>query len=202
MGRPSSNHGTLPLATSGPRNRATSSNAQTYDRSHVTGASSSTTSSHNGVHPIHPNPPPSPISALPNFNSNPRRQPYLHQSTHSLGRNRPRSGWSRDQSGYQSGYRTHRMGGPPPTPASTDLNDESESSYAHYQGGLNVGNGYESEYYGAVASRPHPPTPRSQYSDYCPEEEPLMYPDLGNAFAPPPPTRCGSPPLEAEEDDA
>merc|ERR1719361_361963 len=50
---------TLPLASSQPRNHrggVQSSNTQTYDRSHVTGASSSTASSHG----IRPNPPPSP----------------------------------------------------------------------------------------------------------------------------------------------
>ena len=199
---PHGSHGTLPLATS-LRNRGTSSNGQTYDRSHVTGASSSTTSSHNGGM-MHPNPPPSPMSHAPTGTGSRR----MHQSTYSLGRNSHRQQtshhWGRDHTTpYNRGYRT-RNKPPPPTPASTDFNEESESSYAHYHGHALMGGngGYDSEYYVGVTSRPHPPTPRSQYdlSDYGPEED-LMYPDEAIAFIPPPPTRCGSPPAEDDEDD-
>lgn len=199
--------GTLgrPLATSAPahRNRVTSSNAQTYDRSHVTGASSSTASSHNGHYQR--DPPPSVITDV-NLNRNPRRiHQNHHQSMHSLGR--PQGSRSRGQHGHQylTGYHNYHVKPHPPTPASTDINDVSESDYGHFESTRRWrdGGGYDSEY-GGVASRPHPPTPRTEYdvSDYyCPEEvETLVYPEAEEiAYIPPPP--CNTPPPEFEEND-
>lgn len=178
-------HGTLPLASSQHRNRLASSNTQPYDRSHVTGASSSTASSHGG---LHHNPPPSMASVRLNHG-------HHHNSMHSLGRNhrRPRTGY-RD-------YHVKNMP-PPPTPASTDINEESESGYAHFghhHYPVFSSGGYDSEYYGGMASRPHPPTPRSQYdvSDYG--DDTLVYPEEEIAFIPPPPSRCETPPAPDED---
>ena len=107
--------------------------------------------------------------------------------------------------GQPRAYRDYQVKNrpPPPTPATTDINDESESGYGLFGGQRNATHGYslwgyDSEYYGGMASRPHPPTPRSQYdvSDYGLEEDTLVYPEEEIAFIPPPPSRCDTPPLE------
>ena len=137
-------HGTLPLAASQPRNHRTSSNTQTYDRSHVTGASSSTASSHG----IRPNPPPSPSYTmrtehtvnrhfnpdhLPNVQAGPRQIHGHYRSTHSVAPSSRRTHhsshhnpWPQDLGSHQRGHHGHRIrkNDPPPTPASTDYNED------------------------------------------------------------------------------
>ena len=188
-------HGSRPLASSQPRNhRVSSSNAQTYDRSHVTGASSSTASSHG----IRPGPPPSPSYTMRTEQHYPEQRVQVghhhhHHSTHSLGRSShrshhyPQASWQpRDQSTLSHHHRIHnnrRKNDPPPTPASTEYEayEESESSYRPHYGGHgshfdhrghhgHLVGGYDSENYGVSQhyppARAHPPTPRSQDEDY------------------------------------
>lgn len=209
----SHHHHTMPARSSGGNQshqnqqpRAGSSNGQTYDRNQLTGASSSTASSRG-----HAVPHPSPTTTVAVM------QRYQHHSMNSLPtrqRHRPR--------GPNPPYRHYRTINqpPPPTPASTDLNDElSEGNYAfstghmpHYPSAANSVVGYDSEYYSEnpAFGRPHPPTPRSQYgmSDYGPEDEQqqmyhdddTMYhhssplPDEDDSFfSGPPPSREPSP---------
>ena len=205
---------TLPLASSQPRNHrggVQSSNTQTYDRSHVTGASSSTASSHG----IRPNPPPSPSYTMhterpshyypgdPNVQGMPPIHHHHHPSTHSLARRSHRT----HQSSHYRDHPHRRKNDPPPTPATTDVNDESESGYPYFGNDLprhHPGGGYDSEYYGVSQppARAHPPTPRSQFdnSDVGTDHEYDHYHRYteGSPFIPPPPTRSGSP---TQEDD-
>lgn len=120
-----------------------------YDRTNLTGASSSAASS--GGYPNQHAPPASPSTTV-------ARGYNLHRSTASLGyNNHHHTNPARVQHEYQSGPRRHytqhrpMSHRHPPTPASTDINDESDF-YAVGNGNPNSGvNGPAS----SVASGPH-----------------------------------------------
>jgi len=99
-----------------------SSNGLLYDRSHVTGASSTAGTSSSGNFPG-PGPPPSPATSvgirLPRCGGHLRQFGSGKQSTSAFNVGLP--------TGYRF-YNTHKGGAPPPcTPCSTDINDESDS---------------------------------------------------------------------------
>ena len=95
-----------------------SSNGLLYDRSHVTGASSTAGTSSSGNYQGH-GPPPSPATSVGTRNSKPPRTLDSKRST---------GGGTGFNVGLPTGYRfyNHR-GAPPYTPCSTDINDESDS---------------------------------------------------------------------------
>lgn len=114
---------------------------QPYDRSNVTGASS--TSSSNINHYPFTNPPPSPVTSVYSSNA-------ASRSSHGAMPMR-----------YITQPRRSRVNcafGPPPTPSSTDFNDESDS-YSRYRPYTNS----QIDTYDSLDPYPPPPTPRSQY---------------------------------------
>ena len=195
------NNQAQPLATSARHDHATST--QPYNRSVLTGASSSTGSSGNNTlwkmqHAQMRNPPPSPNTAIEIRQA--RNFSTLPHSTRSLSRAR----------------QARATRAPPTTPAQTEISESESGLYrGHYM--------YESDFY-AGGEAVHPPTPRSQYEDYSayghalsrsqyddygahagghaghaasicsepPEEERTFIPQE-RAFMPPPPSRCDSP---------
>lgn len=164
-----------------------SSNGISYDRSHVTGASSSTTSSYNS--PIDfSNPPPSPATVVRSQYHLPHRQQHQHQSLHSLPRSRTRGGGSRMAHRNYTARSSHHLHNPPPppTPYSTDANEESDYGHAisrpHFNSAANsiVQGGYESsDAYGehmgygnrGAGHQAPPPSTPLYYSDYNQDEE-------------------------------
>ena len=148
-------------------NRPASSIGLTYDRSHVTGASSSTASSQgfNRHHQLHQHPP-SPATTAYNDLRNrsqyhiPRHQQQELPRTSTLGREFPtRSHHGRVKNYYQKPHNT--------TPASTDFEADYSGlpsrTISEFQGGYATQD--DSEYYGQFA-RQHPPTPQQVQSDF------------------------------------
>lgn len=173
------------LATTADAVRMSTLNSRTsmnsYDRNHITGASSSTTngSSFKG-YPL--NPPPSPATTAASTRYSGYR-PYRHYKTI----NQP----------------------PPPTPCSTDVCDESDSIYTsknhhhhlhhhhHYRsngdsGGTHSGSsGSKSRYRYDPEPYPPPPTPRSHYHSDMPESCPPSPSSRSSTYfapLPPPPS--------------
>ena len=165
---------------------AGSSNGLLYDRSHVTGASSTGGTSSSGCAGAQ-GPPPSPATSVGTKLS--RLGASSHRSK-SLGRAKPSF-----VTGLPTGYRfyTHRAA-PPCTPCSTDVADESDYAPGPLYGrqhftsraGSTVQSrtGYDSETYGREEDFPAelpsllergryapPPTTPLYLSDYCGEEE-------------------------------
>lgn len=115
-----------------------------YDRNHITGASSSTTNGSSLIgYPL--NPPPSPATTATSTRCNSYR-PYRHYKVI----NQP----------------------PPPTPCSTDVCDESDSNYTSKSnggggdgciGGSSSGGGHKTRYRYEREPYPPPPTPGSHY---------------------------------------
>ena len=94
-----------------------SSNGLLYDRSHVTGASSTAGTSSSGNYPGH-GPPPSPATSIGTRNSKASTMRIMDNKRPSMGFN----------VGLPTGYRFYNnRGAPPCTPCSTDINDESDS---------------------------------------------------------------------------
>ena len=170
---------------------AGSSNGLLYDRSHVTGASSTGGTSSSGCAGAQ-GPPPSPATSIGTKLS--RLGPSSHR-TKSLGRSsKPGSSFV---AGLPTGYRfyTHRAA-PPCTPCSTDVADESDYAAGplHMYGGArhftsragstaHSRTGYDSETYGREEDFPSelpsllergryapPPTTPLYLSDYCGED--------------------------------
>jgi len=177
-----------------------SSNGIAYDRSHVTGASSSTTSSSNFPRDFM-NPPPSPATIVANRlqNQPPTQSIRTHQSLHSLPRsNRHRGRFSSRPHAGRSSHHIHHPP-PPPTPYSTDFNDESDYGIAisgpHFPSAANsVIGGYESSdaYADHLGYNQPPPSTPQYYSDFgnetsCP---PSPTPEENTFFLtkPPPPS--------------
>ena len=147
-----------------------SSNGMLYDRSHVTGASSSSSS---GFRHQCTNPPPSPSTTIrPPAHIRTLPNPAHHHHTH--GHHRSLNSLSRRQQqqhrGPSSAYRyyTHRTNppAPVPTPCSTDINEEESDSYAapiphqmrpHFPSAANSVVGYDDSesYMGGGAVGPH-----------------------------------------------
>jgi low density lipoprotein receptor-related protein 5/6 len=157
-----------------------SSNGIAYDRSHVTGASSSTTSSSNFPRDF-VNPPPSPATTVANRVSHQiHPASRQHQSMHSLPRShRHRGRISNRPSNVRSNHHIHHPP-PPPTPYSTDFNEESDygigMSGPHFPSAANsTHGGYESsDAYAEHLDYNHPPPSTPQYdSDYANE---ISYP--------------------------
>ena len=165
---------------------AGSSNGLLYDRSHVTGASSTGGTSSSGCAGAQ-GPPPSPATSVGTKLS--RLGASSHRSK-SLGRAK-----SSFVAGLPTGYRfyTHRAA-PPCTPCSTDVADESDYApgplYGRQHFTSRAGSivqsrtGYDSETYGREEDFPAelpsllergryapPPTTPLYLSDYCGEEE-------------------------------
>ena len=125
-----------------------SSNGLLYDRSHVTGASSTAGTSSSGNCPG-PGPPPSPATSVGTRLSK-------VNNLRSIGK---RSNSAFNVGGLPTGYRYYknRGGVPPCTPCSTDINDESDSlaysalphftSRAGSMAPSRTGGGYDSESY-------------------------------------------------------
>eukprot|EP00095_Tigriopus_kingsejongensis_P004525 maker-scaffold532_size145644-snap-gene-0.29 protein:Tk04525 transcript:maker-scaffold532_size145644-snap-gene-0.29-mRNA-1 annotation:"low-density lipoprotein receptor-related protein 6 isoform x1" len=195
-----------------------SSNGLLYDRSHVTGASSSTTSSAGFPNECY-GPPPSPTTTVPRCSSVVPRcsslvgsQGLQHKSSNSLSR-RPRG----PESAYRY-YHHHRRKPqypPPPTPCSTDCNDESDASAAlyasfqppqrpHYCSAANSMVGYDSEVYEPQMESYYPPHGEAMFepdeAGPCPDspsQERAYF--LNSLPEPPPPSRMPSP---TPEDDS
>lgn len=116
-----------------------SSSTNSYDRNHITGASSSATngSSFVGRYPREPlNPPPSPATTAPSSSAASRHRPYRHYRV----KNQP----------------------PPPTPCSTDVCDESDCTISYPTLGMGM-------YLEAPPPTPcptSPPSPSSRSSAY------------------------------------
>jgi hypothetical protein len=191
-----------------------SSNGIAYDRSHVTGASSSTTSSSNFPRDIY-NPPPSPATTVANrVTQHQQMQPRQHQSMHSLPRTRHRGGRAANRQQQYMGRSTHHISNPPPppTPYSTDFNEESDygvgmSSRPHFPSAANsTHGGYESsDAYAEHLGYNHPPPSTPQYySDYNNEEmscPPSPTPEENTFFLTQPPPSPVPEPLEDDEND-
>uniref|UniRef100_A0A8C6S670 Low density lipoprotein receptor-related protein 5 n=1 Tax=Neogobius melanostomus TaxID=47308 RepID=A0A8C6S670_9GOBI len=164
---------------------SSSSGAPLYDRNHVTGASSSSSSSTKGAfYPQILNPPPSPATDRSLYNTE------VFYSSNSPSTTRP--------------YHPVRGAAPPTTPCSTDVCDSDYTPHAPVGLGSSAGrwkvNGYAShgkhnKYYMDLNSDsdpyPPPPTPRSQYlsaEDSCPPS-----PSTERSYfhlCPPPPSPC------------
>lgn len=152
-----------------------SSNGIAYDRSHVTGASSSTTSSSNYPRDFM-NPPPSPATTVANSRHQMQQSQVIrpHQSMHSLPRSQRNRGRfsARPYTGRSSSHHIHHPP-PPPTPYSTDFNEESDYgiglSGPHFPSAANsVIGGYESSdaYAEHLGYNQPPPSTPQYYSDY------------------------------------
>lgn len=119
-----------------------SSSTSSYDRNHITGASSSATNGScfvGGRYPQEPlNPPPSPATTAPSSSAASRHRPYRH-------------------------YRAINQP-PPPTPCSTDVCDESES-YEHIFYPM-LGSGMYLEAPPPTPCPTSPPSPSSRSSAY------------------------------------
>lgn len=188
-----------------------SSNGLLYDRSHVTGASSSTTSSAGFPNECY-GPPPSPTTTVPRNPSLSSRSHMFgshhhgHQkSTHSLSR---RSRGPDLAYNYYSQQRRKPHYPPRPTPCTTDNNDESDATaiYASYQqpsqrplycSAANSTVGYDSESYDPHMESYYPSNGEGMF-----EQEDLPCPDspsqertffLESLPEPPPPSRVPSP---------
>ncbi|CAN9499060.1 unnamed protein product [Ophioblennius macclurei] len=168
---------------------SSSSGAPLYDRNHVTGASSSSSSSTKGVfYPQILNPPPSPATDRSLYNAE------IFYSSNSPSTTRS----------YRP-YHPVRGAAPPTTPCSTDVCDSDytphhpppgpPSSIGRWKASGHVDHGKQNKYYMDLNSDsdpyPPPPTPRSQYmsaEESCPPS-----PSTERSYfhlCPPPPSPC------------
>ena len=190
-----------------------SSNGIAYDRSHVTGASSSTTSSSNYPRDFM-NPPPSPATTVANRLQmlQPIQPSRTHQSMHSLPRSSRHHHRGRlSARPHNSRHHVHHHPPPPPTPYSTDFNEESDYgmgiSGPHFPSAANsVHGGYESSdaYAEHLGYNQPPPSTPQYYSDYGNETSCPPSPTLEeNTFfltKPPPPSPVPSAGLPYEDE--
>ena len=191
-----------------------SSNGIAYDRSHVTGASSSTSSSN--FPRDFSNPPPSPATVIANRVTQHQQPPRQHQSMHSLPRSRQqhrggRMAANRQYNGRSSHHIHHPP--PPPTPYSTDFNEESDYGVGPSPSGPNYPSaansthgGYESSdaYAEHLGYNNPPPSTPHYYSDYVNENScaPSPTPEENTFFLPqPPPPPSPVPSLSHLDDD-
>jgi low density lipoprotein receptor-related protein 5/6 len=191
-----------------------SSNGIAYDRSHVTGASSSTTSSSNFPRDFS-NPPPSPATVVANSVTQRQQPPRQHQSMHSLPRSRHHRGGRMAANRQYNGRSSHHIHHPPPppTPYSTDFNEESDygvgPSGPNYPSAANsTHGGYESSdaYAEHLGFNNPPPLTPHYYSDYVNENScpPSPTPEENTFFLtqpPPSPVPSVSPLDDDEEND-
>ncbi|XP_031696207.1 low-density lipoprotein receptor-related protein 5-like [Anarrhichthys ocellatus] len=168
---------------------SSSSGAPLYDRNHVTGASSSSSSSTKGAfYPQILNPPPSPATDRSLYNTE------IFYSSNSPSTTRS----------YRP-YHPVRGAAPPTTPCSTDVCDSDytphhppagpASSAGRWKAAGHGGHGKHNKYYMDLNSDsdpyPPPPTPRSQYlsaEESCPPS-----PSTERSYfhlCPPPPSPC------------
>ncbi|TRY73318.1 hypothetical protein TCAL_01912 [Tigriopus californicus] len=202
-----------PLAAVGipPSHVGGSSNGLLYDRSHVTGASSSTASSAGFPNECY-GPPPSPTTTVPRNSSVSSRNPL--SSVHHHGHQRSTHSLSRRSRGPDSAYNFYSQQRrkphypPRPTPCSTDNNDESDATAIYvshqqvpqrplYCSAANSTVGYDSESYDPHMESYYPSNGEGMF-----EQEDLPCPDspsqertffLKSLPEPPPPSRVPSP---------
>ena len=180
--------------------RPASSIGLTYDRSHVTGASSSTASSQgfNRHHQLQQHPP-SPATTA--YNDLRNRSQYQHRHelprTSTLGRDfPPRSHHGRVKNYYHQ--KPHNT-----TPASTDFEADNYSglpsrTISEFQGGYATQD--DSEYYGQFA-RQHPPTPQQVQSDFYNRSDDDDEEEYGGDFRSGPISDFHDDELEEDEED-
>uniref|UniRef100_A0A3Q2QM79 Low density lipoprotein receptor-related protein 6 n=1 Tax=Fundulus heteroclitus TaxID=8078 RepID=A0A3Q2QM79_FUNHE len=150
-----------------------------YDRAHVTGASSSSSSSTKGTYfPPILNPPPSPATV---------RSQYTLEFGYS----------SNSPSTHRSYYRpyTYRHFAPPTTPCSTDVCDSDYTPGRRPLKAAAAAKGYTSDLNYDSEPFPPPPTPRSQYlsaEENCESCPPSPYTErsYSHHLYPPPPSPC------------
>jgi low density lipoprotein receptor-related protein 5/6 len=186
-----------------------SSNGIAYDRSHVTGASSSTTSSSNYPRDFL-NPPPSPATTVANRREMPQHAARQHQSMHSLPRShRHRGRLSNRPHVGRSMHHVHHPP-PPPTPYSTDFNEESDyggigTSGPHFPSAANsTHGGYESSdvYADHLGFNHPPPTPQYLSDDGETSPPPSPLPEENTFFLtqpPPSPDPSAGPPYDNDD---